>query len=228
MLSIQFVTHEILDGTSKPKVREVPSRTLSSGLPEARRVRQRSDCGRPAEDWGKVFDGLDGYHAAGDTIQAAGPEDGNYSAEGTTDVNGNVNIIVPPALNHPDTDYVVIGRTLDFDDTRTAAVMDPLYSEKTLDVVKAGAQKRWGSIELRLFNGRRVPGRDLEEFGSYLAIVEPEYMDWASPEEQYPFVLIAEGDWGLETSMTPPEGSSPNSRCCRPRLPIRCRRFSSR
>jgi len=31
-------------------------------------------------------------------------------------------------------------------------------------------------------------------------------MDWASPEEQYPFVLIAEGDWGLETSMTPPEG----------------------
>jgi len=63
-----------------------------------------------------------------------------------------------------------------------------------------------GHHQLRLFNGRRVPGRDLEEFGSYLAIVEPEYMDWTSPEEQYPFVLIAEGDWGLETSMTPPEG----------------------
>jgi hypothetical protein len=157
--------------------------------------------------WGKVFDGLDGYHAAGDTDPGCPVvKTGNYSSEGTTDANGNVNIIVPPALNHPDTDYVVIGRTLDFDDTRTVSVMDPLYSEKTLDIVKAGTQKRVPLHQLRLFNGRRVPGRDIEEYGTYLAIVEPEFMDWTSPEEQYPFVLIAEGDWGLETSMTPPEG----------------------
>ena len=24
--------------------------------------------------------------------------------------------------------------------------------------------------------------------------------------EQYPFILVAEGDWGIETSVTPPEG----------------------
>jgi hypothetical protein len=84
--------------------------------------------------------------------------------------------------------------------------MDPLYSEKTLDIVLAGTQRRVALHQLRLFNGRRVPGRDIEEFGTYLAIVQPEFMDWTSPEEQYPFVLIAEGDWGLETSMTPPEG----------------------
>jgi len=100
----------------------------------------------------------------------------------------------------------VIGRTLDFDDVQTAAPMDPLYSEKTLDVIRAGTQKNVLLHQLRLFNGKRVPGRDIEEFGTYLAIVEPEYMDWTSPEEQYPFVLIAEGDWGLTTSIAPPEG----------------------
>jgi VCBS repeat-containing protein len=208
VLSIQFITHEIQDNTSKPKVKEVP---VANAL--VRVYRKRDGCpnglivsGQP-KIWGKVFDGLDGYHAAGDTDSGCPVvKTGNYSAEGTTDSNGNVNIIVPPALNHPDTDYIVIGRTLDFDDTRTVSVMDPLYSEKTLDIVKAGTQKRVLLHQLRLFNGRRVPGRDIEEFGTYLAIVEPEYMDWASPEEQYPFVLIAEGDWGLETSMTPPEG----------------------
>ena len=208
VLSVQFITHEILDGTNKPKVKEV---AVANAL--VRAYRKSDVCANglivsgQEKIWGKVFDGLDGYHAAGDTDPGCPVvTTGTYRAEGTTDANGNVNIIVPPALNHPDTDYVVIGRTLDFDDTRTVAVMDPLYSEKTLDVVKAGTQKRVLLHQLRLFNGRRVPGRDIEEFGTYLAIVEPEYMDWSSSAEQYPFVLIAEGDWGLETSITPPEG----------------------
>jgi len=56
------------------------------------------------------------------------------------------------------------------------------------------------------FNGKIVPGKRLEEYGSYLAIIEPEFMDWTSPVERYPFVLVAEGDWGIETSVTPPDG----------------------
>lgn len=48
--------------------------------------------------------------------------------------------------------------------------------------------------------------KDLEEYGTYLAIVEPEFMDCTTPEEQYPFVLIADGDWGVTTAVAPPEG----------------------
>ena len=208
MLSVQFITHEIQDNTNRPRVREV---AVANAL--VRVYKKRDLCpdglivsGRP-KIWGQVFDGLDGYHATGD-VDAGCPvvQVGNYRAEGTTDAAGRVNIIVPPALAHPDTDYIVIGRTLDFDDVQTAAPMDPLYAEKTLDVIRAGTQKNVLLHQLRLFNGKRVPGRDIEEFGTYLAIVEPEYMDWTSPEEQYPFVLIADGDWGLTTSIAPPEG----------------------
>jgi hypothetical protein len=56
------------------------------------------------------------------------------------------------------------------------------------------------------FQGKIVPGKRIEEYGSYLAIVEPEFMDWTDPVEQYPFILVAEGDWGVETSVTPPDG----------------------
>jgi N,N-dimethylformamidase beta subunit-like protein/uncharacterized protein DUF4082/Big-like domain-containing protein len=208
VLSIQFTTHVLLDNTNKPKVKEVPVAAA-----RVRVYRKNDACtnglivsGRE-RIWGMVFDGLDGYNAAGDTDAGCTPVTvGSYRAEGTTDANGNVNIIVPPALTHPDTDYVVIGRTLDFDDTTTAAAIDPLYSEKTLDVIKAGAQKAMQLHQLRLFSGKRVPGKDLEEYGTYLAIVEPEYMDWTTPEEQYPFILIADGDWGITTSIVPPEG----------------------
>ena len=57
-----------------------------------------------------------------------------------------------------------------------------------------------------MFNGKRVPGRSLEEYGSYLAIVEPEYLDWTNEQELYPFILVAEGDWGVMTSVEPPAG----------------------
>ena len=56
------------------------------------------------------------------------------------------------------------------------------------------------------FNGKIVPGTSVEEYGSYLAIIQPEFVDWDDPVEQYPFILVAEGDWGVETSVTPPEG----------------------
>ena len=50
-----------------------------------------------------------------------------------------------------------------------------------------------------------------EEFGSYLAIVQPEFMDFTENQEQYPFVMVAEeGDWNVSTSVTPPEGFIPD------------------
>jgi hypothetical protein len=166
--------------------------------------------------WGRIFDGVDGYNSPDfngrvDTDPGCLPvKVGSYVAEGTTDNNGNVTIIVPPTVQHPDTDYVVIGRTTAIDNANTAAPVDVLYSEKTLETVKAGTSKQVLLHQIRTFNGKRVPGRDIEEYGSYLAIVEPEYLDWTTDQEQYPFIFVSDGEWGVTTSVQPPEGFVPD------------------
>ena len=60
------------------------------------------------------------------------------------------------------------------------------------------------------FNGKIVPGAQAEFFGSYLNIIQPEYVDWTEDQEQYPFVMVAQGGWELTTSVTPPEGFVPD------------------
>jgi hypothetical protein len=73
-------------------------------------------------------------------------------------------------------------------------------------VAPAGTTRSVPLSFVATFNGKIVPGKALEEYGSYLAIIEPEYVDWTEPVAQYPFILVAEGDWGIETSVTPPDG----------------------
>jgi hypothetical protein len=217
VLSVQFIIHALQDNTSRPRVREMPVTDA-----EVRVYRKRDACANglivtgQARIWGKVFDGLDGYNAPAFNGQAdtdpgcAVVTVGNYRAVGITGADGRVNIIVPPATTHPDTDYIVIGRTLDYDDVQTPAPIDPLYSEKTLETVRVGTAKQVLLHQIRLFNGKQVPGRDLEELGSYLAIIEPEYLDWTSGQEQYPFIFISDGDWGITTSVAPPDGFVPD------------------
>src|SRR6185295_15902335 len=60
--------------------------------------------------------------------------------------------------------------------------------------------------QLRLFNGKKVPAKYFEDYGSYLAIIEPEYIDWTGTVEQYPFVLEAIEGWDVTTSIVTPEG----------------------
>jgi len=102
--------------------------------------------------------------------------------------------------------YVVIGRTLDYDDPTTPTSPDPLYSGKTLGSLAAGEVKKARLNQIRRYDGKRFPTKDHEYDGSYLAVVEPEYVEWTSTQEQYPIVLDAEGDWGVTTTVTPPEG----------------------
>jgi hypothetical protein len=113
---------------------------------------------------------------------------------------------VPPLALSLSTQYVVIGRATNFDYVKTAVSPDPLYSTYPVLMAPAGQIKQVPLALVATFNGKIVPGKRLEEYGSYLAIVEPEFMDWTDSVEQYPFVLVAEGDWGVETSVTPPEG----------------------
>ena len=54
--------------------------------------------------------------------------------------------------------------------------------------------------------GKKVPGKGKKVTGSELLIIEPEYVEWTSNEELYPFAFESLGDWGVEVAVDPPEG----------------------
>ncbi|PYR88035.1 MAG: hypothetical protein DMF84_29670 [Acidobacteria bacterium] len=204
-MKVNFTVHAILDGSSKPKVQD-------AAVPGAdvRVYTKRDQCtsgiivsGKP-KIWGTVFDGLDGVGGSDSGCQPVSY--GSYIATGITDASGNVNIIVPPTTSDPNSDYVVIARTTKFDYIKTTLTPDPLYSEKTIPTITASAVKDVKLHQIATFNGKLMPGKDLEEFGSYLGIVEPDFVDWLDDKEQYPVVLVAQGDWGITTNLTPPAG----------------------
>ena len=216
-INVKFSRHELEDESDHPKVH-----TSNVGGAEVRVYTRRDPCtdglmvtNKP-KMWGKVYDGLDGPPPDG--IADTGcpiVTFGSYVAKGITDANGEVSIVVPPTTTQPNTDYVVIGRTCidpltpyctEFDVPRTMPDPDALYSGKQVNNIKAGEKRTVALKQLRLFNGKKVPAKYFEDYGSYLAIIEPEYMDWTSTVEQYPFVLEAVEDWGVTTTVAPPEG----------------------
>ncbi|MCG7851601.1 MAG: hypothetical protein MIO92_03690 [Methanosarcinaceae archaeon] len=54
--------------------------------------------------------------------------------------------------------------------------------------------------------GNKNPGKTTKIKGSELLIIEPEYVEWSSETELYPFVFDSVGDWTVTTSVEPPEG----------------------
>jgi hypothetical protein len=203
-LNVKFSVYALQDGTSKPKVATVPAKNA-----EVKVFSTANACvgtifsALSPKKWGTIFDGADGV---GGVDGCAAVSVGTYQATGTTDVNGNVTIIVPPLALGWANQYLVIGRATNFDYIKTAIAGDTLYSNYPVLAVPAGTSRTVPLSFVATFNGKIVPGKRLEEYGSYLAIIEPEYVDWTDPVEQYPFVLVAEGDWGVETSVTPPDG----------------------
>jgi hypothetical protein len=55
-------------------------------------------------------------------------------------------------------------------------------------------------------DGKKTPGKTSKLTGSLLLITEPEYVEWDSSQELYPFVFEAIEDWGVTTSVNPPNG----------------------
>jgi hypothetical protein len=51
-----------------------------------------------------------------------------------------------------------------------------------------------------------LPAKYTRKQGSELLIIEPEYVEWDGTQELYPFVFESIGDWGVVTSVSPPEG----------------------
>jgi parallel beta-helix repeat protein len=217
-LKIKYVVHAVMDPSPKPKVVDVPV-----SCAEVRVYTRKDVCtngifvtGKP-KMWGQIYDGLDGPGGSdpGCPVVSAGC----YVAKGLTDENGEAAIFVPPTTKDPNTDYVVIGRSpienpvcgcstdpTIFDDLKTLDDPDGLYSGETVNNIKAGETKNVKLHKIRLFNGKNVPGKALVLSGTYLGIIEPEYMDWTIDQEKYPIVLESEGDWDVTTNVQPPEG----------------------
>jgi hypothetical protein len=55
-------------------------------------------------------------------------------------------------------------------------------------------------------DGKKVAGKTERLTGSELLVTEPEFIEWDSAEETYPFILEAKGDWDVTTTVTPPAG----------------------
>jgi hypothetical protein len=52
----------------------------------------------------------------------------------------------------------------------------------------------------------KVPAKYRRLTGSELLIIEPEYVEWDSTQELYPFIFDSVGDWSVTTAVSPPEG----------------------
>lgn len=97
-------------------------------------------------------------------------------------------------------DWVIIGHA--------TALTDYKHLWKLIDA----DDDRWGgeiSVKLKLMTdsrGKKVPGKSKRLTGSELLIIEPEYVEWTSDQELYPFAFESIGDWGVEVAVEPPEG----------------------
>jgi hypothetical protein len=188
-LSIHYVVHHVDDDSKKPKSHKVfvPNATV--------RVFIRGDAcpnnlfvTRQPKHWGPIFETCPSF------------------ASGTTNANGDVFISLPPTGNNPNQDYVVIGKSPagfpDNDDDDA----DSFYSGKQVNNLKSCDVKDVTLRKIRRFDGKVAPCGDDEDWGTHLVIVSPDYVDWTSTVERYPFVIEAEGTWDVTTAITTPEG----------------------
>jgi hypothetical protein len=219
-LNVKYIIHALQDGSSNPKVKKEPVEGADVRVYSMAHKRVAElDLKYKPKAWGKIFDGEDGVTFTivdgkpvvqsdsdpGAPVLTYGNGPVKYEAKGFTDVNGMVSIIVPPTPKG--VDYAVIGRTLDYDDLKTKATdPDSLYSGGKVNNIAAGDKKDVKLNKIRLFNGKKVPAKFLEEFGTYLEIIEPEYVDWTADVQQYPFIYVSIGDWTVVTGVIPPEG----------------------
>ncbi len=187
-LDVFFVVNNIDDDTKKPKTHKEPI----AGA-EVRVFIRGQACPdnlfvtKQPKHWSPIF------------------ETCPFIASWTTNANGEVLIKVPPTTKEPNTDYVVIGKFIDSDPDP-----DSYYSGKQVNNIKAGETRTVNLRKLRRFDGKHCSAHEIEEFGTHLVIVEPDYIDWTDMTEQYPFVLEADGDWDVTTSLTPPDGFVPD------------------
>ena len=117
-------------------------------------------------------------------------------ASGVTDDNGKLGLSVGPG------DYLVLSQY----DPDMGMSDDELYLGNIADNLASGGTKQ---VKLKVIitgNGNIIPGKSKKFSGSELWIIEPEYIEWKSEQEFYPFIFESDGEWTVITTVTPPEG----------------------
>lgn len=109
-------------------------------------------------------------------------------AEGTTNASGKVALSVPPGT------YIVIGK------------YSEIYVADNVLSLKAGQTRQAFLPVIVIANDKGLSCKYSQQTGSNLLIIEPENVEWDGTQERYPFVFQSEGEWAVETSVTPPEG----------------------
>jgi hypothetical protein len=101
----------------------------------------------------------------------------------------------------PQDSYVIIGVANGRTDYKH------LWSPVAADDPKWGVGEILRNLILMTDNrGKKSPGKTTKLTGSELLIVEPEYVEWTSAQELYPFAFESVGSWGVEVSIVPPGG----------------------
>jgi len=114
--------------------------------------------------------------------------------------DGTLSLVVPEG------DYVVIGRY----DPDPLVSGDYLYIGVSIGTVAANETVQKYLQVIKKADGKQSPGKYTIKSGSELLIIEPEYVEWTGSQELYPFIFESIGDWGVTTSVSPPEGFIPD------------------
>jgi hypothetical protein len=114
-------------------------------------------------------------------------------SEISTNKDGQAKFILPVG------DYIVIGLYTD-----TGG--EPIYPGVSVGAITSGSDVRKYVQVIKNGAGKNLPAKYQVLTGSELLVIEPEYVEWSSTTELYPFVFQSIGDWGVTTAVTPPKG----------------------
>jgi hypothetical protein len=99
----------------------------------------------------------------------------------------------------PKGDYLVIGKFVEGTDPA-------LYIGVSVGAILPGTSVYKQLQVIQNAKNEKVPAKYTRLTGSELLIIEPEYVEWDSTQELYPFIFESAGSWSVNTAVSPPEG----------------------
>jgi hypothetical protein len=121
----------------------------------------------------------------------------------------NNNSIAPVQVKQTNSQGIAAFEQVDKNDYVVITSYDSLFAGSPVD----SADTEWatGTLQKHLTfmqkaDNSKVPGKTTVQKGSLLLITEPEYVEWDSTQELYPFVFETIGDWGITVVIAPPDG----------------------
>lgn len=99
-------------------------------------------------------------------------------------------------------EYIIIGVLNETTDKHLGSSTDNITENETV-------RKYLQLLEVPA-KAKQIPGKMKKVTGSELWIIEPEYIEWTSLTEYYPFVFETLDNWTTEVSVSPPEGYEPD------------------